>query len=294
MKGPPSATSKHQPCDVSDNFRDIKTGFRSVESRGIDVTNHTLRANLLSVIKNFNELHNCSKVTAEFGRKIIYASEKISYVMKNDYFTASKITEGFVRTGQHVIAASPNNLLTVDYHKIMSRCLSKISEEDYDNLESIRDRVVQKFRSEGRVTNGYLDELHATNTGFILDRDDLTMCRQDACLITHVDTIARYAELQRLSFLRTDPASIRLTKEKADAQAFLLKEKAQNKRKIDAELRQQEKKRKDSTMTKEEKQAEAASKRKARQSLIAQKAKEHSERKQHALDILGTDSADLL
>jgi hypothetical protein len=55
-----------------------------------------------------------------------------------------------------------------------------------------------------------------------IDRDALTLCRQDAQLITHADSIERYKLMQQKKLTRTDPAALlELEKKKKEAAKFV-------------------------------------------------------------------------
>lgn len=102
MKGAPSGTSQHQPADVSSNFRDVKTGMRTVIKEKVNTYNKTLHDNLQTYFREFGQEYPTITVSQSFKTKAIVGLEKLSYVLKGKYFTADKMIKGFLDCGQHV------------------------------------------------------------------------------------------------------------------------------------------------------------------------------------------------
>lgn len=193
VKGGPSATSRHQACDVMVVFRDVKTGLKYHALIGTDTTNETLRRHMKVMCKEFEEEFSI-ELPQPLREKILLACEKITFVMRDKYVTPSKIAKGFVDCGQHVLGAGPG-MSTVSYDRIMSASLSTdITVEEFDRMREMRPLVIAKFIEDGRVLNTYLDELGIVADPSATDRDNLTLCRQDCQLITHADTIHRYRQ----------------------------------------------------------------------------------------------------
>ena len=90
-KGPPSATSNHQPCDRSTNFRDTKKGMETVTKNGIDTSNVTLANHVKSTITALKQEHPEITLSSANESKIIKAIETLTYVQKNGYVQSRKI-----------------------------------------------------------------------------------------------------------------------------------------------------------------------------------------------------------
>lgn len=193
IKNGPSVTSQHQPADVSDNFRDFKTGMTMVTKKRIDTYNALLRQSLGAYFTAFAAAFSHADTTAEFREKVTCGLEKIVYVMRSKYVTPEKISQGFERCGQHVrhpTAGQP----TVNYDKIMARTLAKeITDEELQHMRIMKDRVIEKFRCDGRVTDEFLDELGVVRSPDAVERDQLnSVCRQHCLVINAEATVARY------------------------------------------------------------------------------------------------------
>jgi hypothetical protein len=72
-------------------------------------------------------------------------------------------------------------------------------------MKSVLHVVVAEARLIGWVTNAFLDDLQVVITLDTTNRDDLTLCRQDAQILTHEDSVARHAERIPLQQVRLDP-----------------------------------------------------------------------------------------
>jgi hypothetical protein len=197
LKNGPGMTSRHQAADVSDNFRDWKTGLETITRNNVNTKNDTLRRNLTEMFKDLAIQFPHSDVSSEYKKKIIFAVEKVVYCLRAKYVTPEKIVKGFVRCGQHVPDAEPGDR-TVDYHKIMSLHLKRdglategeVTNEHLDHMAFMRPRVMQEFRDRGRVVRAFLDKLQIFRDCEAVIRDELTLCRQDCQVITHADTVA--------------------------------------------------------------------------------------------------------
>jgi hypothetical protein len=193
IKNGPSITSKHQPADVSDNFRDLKAGLRTITKKRVDVHNATLRRNLGHYFDGFKQKHPTAALTAAHQQKIVFGIEKIVHVLRSKSVTVEKMVEGFIRCGQHVRNAAPGQS-TIDYDRMMARNLApEITDEERNTMRAARPQVDAKFRAEGRVTDAFLDELGIVRSPGAVERDELnSVSRQHCMLVTHDDTVARY------------------------------------------------------------------------------------------------------
>lgn len=66
MKGPAAGTSKHQPCDVSSNFKNVKAGIKTVTEKSINTSNPTLTKKLKKAIQEFNSEYPQAAISNDF------------------------------------------------------------------------------------------------------------------------------------------------------------------------------------------------------------------------------------
>lgn len=122
-KGPPSATSVHQPADVRANFRSIKTGIKEVDKKNKQFHNSTLEANINEAISAMKKEFTSVALSALKMRKIVEGLQKIVFVMRDGYLTSAEAAQGFVKCGQHILIPAEGDTtgITVDYDRIMSK-----------------------------------------------------------------------------------------------------------------------------------------------------------------------------
>ena len=114
------------------------------------------------------------------------------------YFTSDKMANGFVKCGQHVKHTKPGES-TVNFPLMMQQWMGEYRELDdelMDLLVQKKPAVVQELIRTGNICNEFLDSLGIPRTEGAVDRDNLTICRQNAFLVTHEDSIARYRQRQ--------------------------------------------------------------------------------------------------
>lgn len=147
--------------------------------------------------------------------------------------------------------------------------------------------MIERFKADGRVLNTFLDELGIVADPEATDRDELTLCRQDCQLITHVDTVTRYRDKHTpIMALYTPPvltsansATGLPVKEFQDAQKLVMAaQKKQATKKATADRKAQEKSNRDAMTPDERKQDTekrrqiAADKKVAKSALAAEEA----------------------
>jgi hypothetical protein len=64
----------------------------------------------------------------------------------------------------------------------MGTSFHECDDAELQHMETMRDR------------DAFLNDLKIVATMIVVDRDELILCRQDAHIVTHVDSIARHAE----------------------------------------------------------------------------------------------------
>lgn len=95
VKGPPSATAKHQANDVNAAFRDTKAGVATVTRNDINTSNPTIAGNVKAAIVELKIAFPTAIITSPNVAKIVAAVETLTYVQKNGYVTATKHVESY-------------------------------------------------------------------------------------------------------------------------------------------------------------------------------------------------------
>lgn len=83
VKGPPSATAKHQANDVNAAFRDSKAGVATVTRYQINTSNHTLAEHVKKAVNELKVAFPSAVVTSPNIAKLIAAVEALTFVQKN-------------------------------------------------------------------------------------------------------------------------------------------------------------------------------------------------------------------
>lgn len=298
LKGSPSGTSAHQPADVSSNFRAVKAGMAHINGVNFrkNTRNGTLRDCLSDVFVELDKEFPKLSVTRYHQEMVKVGMEKLLYVLMGKWFQGDEIIEGFVQCGQHVPDAE-GGAVTVDYDKIMSKCLTTHTEQDLLHMKTVKNLAIQECYRTGRLTNPFLDELEVVKDPDAVDRDELTMCRQDCFLVTHVDSIARHKEIEEKKKAAKDVDAKKMAKERADAEKLLRRDvraEAKVARNNEEKAKKEEDKARKKSLTKEQKQqlkAEAdlrkAAAAEAKRLQAAEAAAEHADRVAQAKELLG-------
>lgn len=221
MKGPPSATHRHQAWDCGPLFRGIKFGVYKVSRADTPFENATLENNLKKYILHFEEAFSSVSLTAAYKSKLRDCLQIVVYSAKCAW-TADKMTASFVEVGQHKLGVSDAHMETVDYECIMSRSYSReVTAQEVDRMRDLRYTVAEEFRQNGRITNAYLDTLDIARTDDAKDRDHLALSNRDVELLTHADTIAAMRTYLDQRAMAVDPLVIAEQKQIATAQKLV-------------------------------------------------------------------------
>ena len=196
QKGGPSHTSQTQELDCGHAFDSLKAGVKSVAKEGTDVANDILRRNLKETFRQFHAQHPGVNISALQQRKIEHGLEVVIWATQK-HWNPVKMREAARLTGLHIDGAEVGKE-TVNYDRLMTRHKNTTtSAEDYALMKEKRWEVAEEFQRNGRVTNEFLDGLGIVTTLGAVDRDGLTLCRQDAQLFTHVKSVQRFADRKR-------------------------------------------------------------------------------------------------
>lgn len=95
VKGPPSATAKHQANDVNAAFRDTKAGVATVTRNEVDTSNPTLATHVREAVVKLKVAFPNAIITTPNVAKLVAAVETLTYVQKNGYVTARKHVESY-------------------------------------------------------------------------------------------------------------------------------------------------------------------------------------------------------
>ncbi len=141
LKGAPSGTHKHQPADVSTNFRDIKTGMNHVATNNTNTYNASLRKASERAFQEFETKFAAAssssssssssaaaaspRLSANLRYRIIIGIERLIHVLRAKYFTSIKIIEGFERCGQHIREPGDDGC-TVSFEGIMQQSTATV------------------------------------------------------------------------------------------------------------------------------------------------------------------------
>jgi len=285
----PSSTNVHQPCDVSTNFRDVKTGLKMVLKKGIDTSvSSTVAAPMAKVFQEFKQAYP-NILSDALRKKMVGGIEKIHWVLSEKYFTGGKARKGFVECGQHIPGTKPGEL-SVDYDLMMSKCMRVILEDEFADMKAKKELVVDEFRLHGRVSTQFLDDLGIPSHPSDTVRDDLALCRQDCLLVTHASSQAWYAEYQRKRREATDPVLINLRKRIDKAEKRLRKKYNLELAKEARERAKEEKKVRHSTMIKAEIRKEADDIRKQKKLVQTAKDDLKAAEDEESFDLLGEEA----
>jgi hypothetical protein len=181
LKLGPSTTSIHQANDVASTFKDMKKGIVTITKSPTKlISNPTLHMKLSLSFEDLKKDFVMVDISSAYKEKIIQGVLKIIHLMKAGYVTGEKMIRGFIDCGQHVADAVRGEARTVDYDKIMSKCMQDISSEHALELKSHIGDVGKEFLDKGCVSTEFLDKL-----GVVSDppdapiRNNLVLCNHN-------------------------------------------------------------------------------------------------------------------
>lgn len=143
----------------------------------------------------------------------------------------------------------------------MSKCTSTIIEDEIKLMKLRSEEVMEEFRKSGKVTNPFLDGLGIPRDEDAIDRDELTLCRQDCLIITHADSISAFKKYQQEKFERTNPELKELKQKEEKAKLTIIKHANQLKKKKEKEIAAAAEKVRKASLTAEERKLELSNKR---------------------------------
>ena len=112
---------------------------------------------------------------------------------------------------------------TVCLETVMAQCYSTISEQAMDHMFLHAPEVIAKVRSDGRVTDVFLDSLNIVKLpeGSHINRDDLVTWRQHAHVMSHNDSKAKFVDYLQMRADKNNPV-LQLKLEQAEKAAKVL------------------------------------------------------------------------
>lgn len=238
-KGAPSLSKPHQDLDNTTEFRDGKTGMRSVAKNRTKTKSVTLERKLKEFFINLNSTFPGAKPSHDLQSKLVEGLQQLVYVMQDKYHMPSKMRLGWLRTGNHIEGSDPSTgETTVDYEKIMSKSRAEVTDLELDHMRAMKPQVVNEFLRVGRVSDAFLDDLGVVKDFHNTSRDELTLSRQDAQLLTHEATVIRVNDLKAQRELEKDPVHIAFNQRLSQAaKAVTRKVKADAKAAADAPVK---------------------------------------------------------
>lgn len=201
IKNRPSGTAYDNANDASDNFRDKNTGLKHAVTHNIDTSNAHLEKGLRDAFKQMRAAYPSVTMTSAHEKQAIIGVSRFTWVCKQKYVSAEKGIIGFRRSCQ--VRSPGKDLLrsilghehsTVDTFRLMKHlCLTKFSEEEFDNIQSHFPEMMHLHRVNGRVTNADMDLLGICKLpeGEHKDRDALCLAQQGPVDLTHHETRQR-------------------------------------------------------------------------------------------------------
>lgn len=117
---------------------------------------------------------------------------------------------------------------TVCLETVLSLCYSEISEEALDHMFLHAPEVIRKIRSDGAVTDVFLDDLEIVKLpeGMHINRDNLVTCRQHAHVMSHRDSEAKFVNYLQMRLDRNNPVLQLQIKQREQAAKIVLRETA--------------------------------------------------------------------
>lgn len=245
-KGGPSVTGSHQPCDVSSNFRVWREAIKKISRNSTTFTNDVLSANVNKAIEKLTADANLQgKLAADWKRKVVSSALKITQVMSNGGLNPKRNAEGFTITGQHIeretikstatirsgilenanknqnvamLGKYGNPECTVDFHRIMNKCLTKQTVESENIIIENIPKMVAFAIVNGTVTDAYMDEIGIPKLqpDQHINRDNKVIQQKHACVLTNEYTLREFRDYLQAREDRLNPENIeqqRLDKE---------------------------------------------------------------------------------
>lgn len=234
-KLPPSLTSKHQAADAAPTFESIKAGDALLTRSGTATMNRELAENLKQFFVELQQEFSTVRVSPVLKTKIIEGLNRLVYVMKEKYFSAEKIKRGFTVTGQHVEVVDTDEdssrgganqpapeACTVDYEAIMGRTEAVCTAQELQAMRDLLPQMIVEVRRTGSGSKAFMDDIGVPQDRDEVVRDELTISRQHALLITHEDTVAKYRAMQAQKELLRDPVHIALLAKQTAARKLVV------------------------------------------------------------------------
>ena len=211
-------TALDQPCDASKgNFRGNKNGIAKVAKNNISTENVLLENRIYGLLStSVDATPGCedAKQTTEYRRSLAECMCTIVFFMKNsDSYTPVTIQNSYIITGQHAPLRGEDGFieprfpffgvgtLTVNVEKMLRKFIRNIEDAEMAQMIESLPEGVDLIRGAGTLTRAEMDHLKIPRLpeGLPL-RENLTLCRQGAVLITHAATLERntaYREAKR-------------------------------------------------------------------------------------------------
>jgi hypothetical protein len=117
---------------------------------------------------------------------------------------------------------------TVCLETVLGLCYSQISTEDMDHMFLHAPEVIHKIRSDGAVTDVFLDDLGIVKLpdGIHINRDNLVTLRQHAHVMSHRDSKAKFVNYLQMRADRNNPVLQLQIKQREKAAKIVLRETA--------------------------------------------------------------------
>lgn len=177
------------------------------------------------------------KLTADWKRKVVSSSLKVTQVQSNGGLNPKRNAEGFTITSQHIekdtikseamirsgisreIKSNKNVAMlgkygsekcTVYFHRIMNKCLTKHTLKDENIIIENVPNMVAFAIEKGTLTDVYMDELGIPKLppGQHINRDNKVIQQKHACILTNEHTLREFRDYVQEKEDRLNPDNI--------------------------------------------------------------------------------------
>jgi hypothetical protein len=213
VKGRPSCTRMDNYCDQSDNFRDLRTGLKTITEKLTDTSNAILATNIGKSLMELQTAFPTLAFPSPWKRKVIDAVLELTYVLQNGgYVTPGKARIGAIRAGAALDPRQPRSRTvlgreksTIDFEKITRKlCYADLTDDQYEHILENAPEMIRLNSLYGRLETGAMDRLgiFKLEDDQYRDRDERTLCQQGPLDLTHDETVEREAatELRKRDF----------------------------------------------------------------------------------------------
>jgi len=195
-KSPASCSAKHQASDVSSWFKVSKKKQKTLTPE--EYRNDVLKGRINTVLAN-------TGLSSDKRKKALFGLLSLVYTFKVTLNPAI-VAHGYEKCGQ-----SP-----IDFKKIINQCTKKPTIDELKKMELALPSMISCFQANGHITEQAFNEAdivsNSNEQSNKRPKDERALQCQRACLMTHVDSVARY-----IDYIAVRNAAPRIAEEKKQA-----------------------------------------------------------------------------